>query len=707
MKDLWADLLVDGDDDGDINFSLEQLERELAHLDECDYAATVPTAFAAAAPSPFAPLGSSAASMIVSQQAPATPVMPGNEDAWQQSLEKFTAMSLEQDFLAADSARKVKPGPAPPGFMAEAEDYNVTEAIPAVPPGLAGPPGYLSGTPSKATPATPRSIMVSTPQTPSNSMVLPEEEAPQIPRGEPVTPYNSVAIIEDDDDEDEPIIVQPGLTIHEEEPKQEAPKQEAPQQQQEPPANAWGAGPQGMMQGMPPQGMMMPPQGMHPQGMMPPQGMHPQGMHPQQGMPPQGMMPQGMHPHQGMRPQQGMPPQGMMPPQQGMPPQGMMSPQRMPPQGMMSPQRMPPQQGMPPQGMMSPQGMPPQQEMPMGIPVPQMMKQGTPWQSQPPPRPQPPQQPLYCMVQPSAPPIPATALESSFMKSRDVAYVLHSMLRPVLSKGSSPTDYDVQLLQRRSGQQTPAKKPKHAKIEKETKARSINSMQFMKEKSTLGHTTKTDVMRPRALLAVSAKKTTEEGESQEARASLWKARLYIDQGQEAATALRQIWQSSAPGSVPKQVQPHLLKLFKVLGLSFKDDVYSMDPTKDSLAVILKLSKGKTFVARLLEQALLPPKTVQVLVPAALKNALAGSNSGEAAADARLFGAIGRVLTMLPQWNPESLLVCLEAASSKQALTSQPRMECLHALLRRGNSIQDEEFVPQWKTAEAELMKLLS
>ena len=191
------------------------------------------------------------------------------------------------------------------------------------------------------------------------------------------------------------------------------------------------------------------------------------------------------------------------------------------------------------------------------------------------------------------------------MKSRDLAYVLHSMLKPVLLAGTSRFDYDVQLLKRHMGQQTPSKKSKANVSEKEMKSRSENSMLFMKEKSTLGHTARADVMRPRALLAVSAKKMSEEGESQEARASLWKARLHIDQGQQATTALIDIWQSSKPGTVPKQIQPQLMKLFKVLGLSFKGDVFIMDSKKDSLTVILKLSKGKCFVARLLELALLP------------------------------------------------------------------------------------------------------
>lgn len=665
IKDLWADLQVNDNDDDEMNFSLEQLERELAHLDDVDYADVAPTVFS----SPFS--SGTAASIVVSQQAPAAlPSTPASVDAWQKSLEQFTALSLERDFLAADSARKSTPKPAPPGFLADAEDYNVAEAIPAVPPGLVLPPGIRTPN-KKLPPPTPRNSILATPPKP---LTL-EEDVPQIPprSGAPKTPFNSVSVLtEDDDDEMPKVVMQPPVTIPEDV-KQEAqeessqsqllqsqqppplpPTQQPPppqQQQQQPPRtpNAWGP----PSQGMPMHGMMMPPQGM----MMPPQGII-------LGTPGHGMMsPQGMH---------------------AIPPQAMAMPQVMSPQG-----------------------------MPMGIPVPQMMKPGTPWQSPPPPpRQVPSQQYLYCTVHPDAPTIPATALESTMMTSRDLAYVLHAMLKPVLLMGASPSDYDIQLLQRRAGQQTPGKKANHVHIEKELKARSEKTIQFMKEKNTLGHITKTDVMRPRALLSVSAKKMADDSESHESRASLWKARVYIDQGQQAATALRQIWQSSPPGTVPKQVQHHLMKLFKVLGLSFKDDVYTMEPDKDSLAVILKLSKGKIFIARLLDQALLPPNAVQVLVPAILSHVLAPSHTnttitGEPDADARLFNAVAHVLTRLPQWQPESLVKCLEAANSKQALMSQPRMECLHVLLRRGNAIQEEEFVPKWKEAEAELMKLLS
>jgi len=56
------------------------------------------------------------------------------------------------------------------------------------------------------------------------------------------------------------------------------------------------------------------------------------------------------------------------------------------------------------------------------------------WQSQPV---QMPTKPIYCHPDPSAPPIPSAALESSLMKARELAYVLHTMLKPILIAGIS------------------------------------------------------------------------------------------------------------------------------------------------------------------------------------------------------------------------------------------------------------------------------
>ena len=101
MKDLLADLQVE---DGD--WSLDQLEKELAQLDQEP----------SQQPSQQQGLPTlDAASLVVmhakerSASGPETTApLPPNDgiDAWSLSLEKFTALSLQEDFLAADSERK-------------------------------------------------------------------------------------------------------------------------------------------------------------------------------------------------------------------------------------------------------------------------------------------------------------------------------------------------------------------------------------------------------------------------------------------------------------------------------------------------------------------------------------------------------------------------------------------------------------------------
>jgi hypothetical protein len=309
-----------------------------------------------------------------------------------------------------------------------------------------------------------------------------------------------------------------------------------------------------------------------------------------------------------------------------------------------------------------------------------------------------------------APPFPAAAIESTCMTARDIAYVVHSMLKPILLTPPSPMDYDIQLM-RLAGARAPINrygnsnrgsgKKQPATPQEQTEARMQKTIEWMKEKHTLGHTTKSDVTRPRALLAAPKMATAAKDEDAQQRASLWKARLYIDQGHEALSSLQLVWQAAQPQTIPPQIQPHLRKLFKILGLVVQDQgTYVMDESKNNLQCILKLPKGRTFVARLLEQALLPPAAVQALLPAILTHEL--PQSPDDATDARLFASMTRVFANLGSWDNESILKCLHAVGTRESLTSQARMECVHALLRRGNGSS-----PEWKAAEEEFMKLLS
>jgi hypothetical protein len=123
----------------------------------------------------------------------------------------------------------------------------------------------------------------------------------------------------------------------------------------------------------------------------------------------------------------------------------------------------------------------------------------------------------------------------------------------------------------------------------------------------------------------------------------------------------------------------------------------------ALSLLLKLSKGQTLLARILEQALLPPNAVQALLPVALSIAIHSPLD-----EVRLFRSFATVINTLPNMEPTCLLKSVKAVQHKDALSSTSRMECIHALLQRGHafSTQDPSFAPEWQKTEQEFMKLL-
>ena len=57
----------------------------------------------------------------------------------------------------------------------------------------------------------------------------------------------------------------------------------------------------------------------------------------------------------------------------------------------------------------------------------------------------------------------------------------------------------------------------------------------------------------------------------------------------------------------------------------------------------------------------------------------------------------------------TILASVDAVQNKQALESQARMECVHALLRRGSHMAAQDpaaFGDKWKEAEARFIQLL-
>jgi hypothetical protein len=376
------------------------------------------------------------------------------------------------------------------------------------------------------------------------------------------------------------------------------------------------------------------------------------------------------------------------------------------------------------------------------------------------------------------------------MKSRDISYVVHAILRPILAAAAADSsngadDYDVQYMQRRNGGQgqgggppppsqappmpavrvvkRPSDKDKDKKdgdddtdadldaTSAEIASRSKKAKEWSNEHAVLGYVAKTNVTRPRALLAepMAVSSTDENGDDDagddpasssainKQRAVLWKARIYCDQAYQAYAAVIESWRAAKQGQQPSAaVQLHLVKLSKCLGLTRRVEpnsnaennnntaaasvsaVYVQD--SDALQLLLKLHKGKVLVARVLEQALLPPNAVQALLPAMLQVLYTTSNikensdgSSDHATDDRLFLAIARIVQTLPNLSGTTIVKCIETAGANggTSLHTTDRMNAVHAFLQRGNvvagSLGDPAFQAVWTETEAEFVKVLT
>eukprot|EP00980_Cylindrotheca_fusiformis_P009166 scaffold1996_cov127-Cylindrotheca_fusiformis.AAC.3 len=620
MKDLLADLQVE---DGD--WSLDQLEQELAQLDQD------PSQPGQSHLQPLPPMD--AASLVVQHAQGRTPAGAGLEsstapldvasdtmDAWSLSL-KYTALSLQDDFLAADSVRKQQQQPATPtpqfpnSNLEGAEEYDIAEK-----PALDPPPG-LGG-----------------------AAVPPEPQALPKPQAFPKTPQNSLVVMEEEQRRALPSM-----------------PQSAPPNRDAPAKNATAA---------------------TPREAQPPPLAQAAAPIPLQSVPEQ--MRQHYH-HPGQNQAQG----GIV---KGIP---NVAPAGLP---------MPPHAAYPMGPLQGAQGQPVVLAMPAGGPA---------WQA-PPRAAVPPPIKAFCNPHPNAPPIPATALETKFMSSRDIAYVVHAILKPVLAEGTSEYDYHMQFL-RRSGARANPKNPKHAKdMEEEMVSRAAKSKEWSSEKAVLGHVAKSNVARPRALIATPHGVSNEQQDmEQKQRASLWKARVYCDQAYQAYQIIVEIWRAAPPGGVPPQVQSHLVKLMKCMGITHVDNECKVD--FEALKLLAKLAKGRTLIARVLEQPLLPPVAQQALLPVLLQvlfqtTSKKGEQSSEMATE-RLFRAITGVFKR-SSTSSDTLLKCMESvtAAGKVALCSPSRMECVHSLLQKGSIVigQDPsaENRAAWGKAESEFMNLL-
>jgi len=641
----------------DNDWSLEQLEKELESYEKGPSLVQqpLPSLNAASVVVSHSQQRSSSILPMLSPGSGTAPLPPpgmgtsDTTDAWSLSLQKFTSLSLQEDFLAADSARKQTRPPPGMAALAGAEDYDIKEKnVLSPPPGL--PPG-LGGGIAKPAPIPPtQDIPFSQPQ--SNILPPPstmKEVEPMVGPETSSLPVKSEQITND--------IPTPAPVL--------------------PVTNAFLTAPNMM----PPQGAVMPP--------------------------PQ--LPGGM----------GLPPAT---------PQGVLMP---PPIPMPGNQRPPPPMGVP---MPMPMNIPPTMAAPItpltGVVVGAAVSTpGPAWQTPRPvpvPVPAPQQQPskAFCNPYPGAPPIPATALVSSCMTGRDIAYVVHAILKPVLAEGISENDYYIQYIKRNfGGQQAGGVNPKRAKeATHDIESRANKSKEWASEKSTLGHVTKSNVARPRALIATPQPSTDQDNKEQKQRANLWKSRVYCDQAYQAYQSVIDIWRASSSSTgIPPQVQMHLVKLKKCMGIVLDKEKKDYVVSEEALKLILKLEKGRTLICRVLEQALLPPNAVQAMLPALLDIIFAiplnssdskiNTTGSEEKSVGRLFQAITGIIPKL-NINGETLLECLQVAlrHGKSATCSIVRMGCLHSLLQKGAQVvsQDpsEDVREAWGIAERKFVSSL-
>jgi hypothetical protein len=258
------------------------------------------------------------------------------------------------------------------------------------------------------------------------------------------------------------------------------------------------------------------------------------------------------------------------------------------------------------------------------------------------------------------------------------------------------------------------------RLEQELQARAKKAQEWSEKHKTLGVTAKSNVTRPRALIAVSAPirsgtdDAADEDDKIKQRATLWKARIYCDQGYQAYLSVISAWKTQSASA-----QPHLAKLFKCLGMSVQTTVegetashkYAVE-NPAALALLLKLSKGKVLLARIFENGVLPIAAVQAILPTALDMLCAVEpSSGEDSADSRVFVAASTVYQTLPQISNQCILDSVAAIlrHHSAALSSTARMQCTHALLQRGsnNASLDPAFADVWNKTEEEFMNILS
>ncbi len=329
---------------------------------------------------------------------------------------------------------------------------------------------------------------------------------------------------------------------------------------------------------------------------------------------------------------------------------------------------------------------------------------------------------------PTAPPVPATSLKCTSMTPRDLCYVLHSMLRPILSFASVLDAYNADYYRwsyddrksrnllflggtaPSSGNNLPNPVWKETKIKaqemeeqfRETVEKRADA--WTKNKQTLGRVVKVNVKRPRALLSTTALTTTVESkvntdgdaetEEDRQRTILWAARLAIDKGFQSylnLVELRRLLQSR-PGDalngeesvinrreeLLKDVQENVDKLHGAFGLKKVGDS-DIECDDKILGRTLTLPKGRMLLSRVIDEGILPHPSACTVLPSAIKVVFASASTADlsgappAGEDRLLRSLTGLVKTTSPSVDPNNLLSCLNSTiNAEDVINSEKR-----------------------------------
>ena len=772
MRDLLTDIAGPESSENDM-FNLANLEKEL------DAKSGGNTNASSSAPPPPGMAHASAGAMVVghggaptptgTRMMPPHPSTPVSTDAFAASLQQFSALSLTEDFLKADSARKEqsqinnKVGEMISNDLVNnlfegEEDYDIQEdavlnaagsdkAMAQLFPGFGKQQGVSISKAANANAAARPSSQQSAggarnanvnANANTNVNVKP---IPQPPMGGVPPPPPPHMNMRGSNGGPPPPNMMPGMGMPQSRgppPPNMMPGQGMPQSQPQqphhlPPGSMPMPPPHHMMRGPMPPHMMGPPMNMPP-GAMPPGGMPPGGM-PPGGMPPGGMPP----PHVMMMMQQQMQQQQIQQHQQRqMQQQAQAQQQQMQQQAQQQAQKQ--QQQAKVQEKVQEKKVFKKMDFPaLGANASEIEKErieeetiekanqakkakakaAAPPNNRRGPNPSHEHVIRYTFHNPSptATPVPATAIKCTSMTSRDLCYVLHSMLRPILSFASVLDAYNADYYRwsyddrksrnllflggnaPSSGNNLPNPVWKETKVKAqkmEDKFRDSVEKRadaWTKDKQTLGRVVKVNVKRPRALLSTTALTTNVESkvdldapetdtEEDRQRAILWAARVAIDKGFQAYLSLVELRRllQSRPGDalngeesvinrreqLLKDVQENVDKLHGAFGLKKIGDSADIECDDKILGRTLTLPKGRMLLSRVIDEGILPHPSACKVLPNAIKVVFVSASTADlsiappAGEDRLLRSLTGLVKTTQPSVDPNNLLSCLNS-----------------------------------------------